>query len=159
MWIIPKSLQSKIAGSRNPNWKGGKVKRFCEYCGKEFYVSPAWLRKQPCKFCSGLCYGKWRGSVIRGKKNPAWKGGKTSELLVIRTSAQYEEWRNAVFARDNYTCRNCGDMKGGNLNAHHIKSFTHFEQLRFELSNGITLCKICHKEEHLKRYVEEVSCG
>jgi 5-methylcytosine-specific restriction endonuclease McrA len=57
-------------------------------------------------------------------------------------------WREAVFARDKWTCQDCGDKKGGNLEAHHIKSFAEFPELRFAIDNGITLCKDCHKIIH-----------
>ena len=36
--------------------------------------------------------------------------------------------------------------KGIYLNAHHIKKFSDYPHLRFELSNGLTLCKDCHNE-------------
>ena len=34
------------------------------------------------------------------------------------------------------------------LNAHHIYNFSSNEELRTELSNGITLCEKCHNEFH-----------
>lgn len=78
-----------------------------------------------------------------GDKNPLWKGGVTSENHKIRKSLQMKEWRRAVFKRDNFTCQICGQV-GGNLNADHIKQFAHYPELRFDLSNGRTLCKPCH---------------
>ena len=64
-----------------------------------------------------------------------------------RRSAEYSEWRQRVFLRDNFTCQNCGD-RGGKLNAHHIKSYAKYPQLRYSVQNGITLCEACHREVH-----------
>ena len=57
---------------------------------------------------------------------------------------EVRRWREAVFKRDNYTCQCCGDNKGGNLQAHHIKNFLTHKHLRFDIDNGITLCQSCH---------------
>jgi len=88
-----------------------------------------------------------RGSA-KGSRNPNWKGGITSEQRLDRNSKQYSIWRNGVFGRDNYTCQTCGARCGNGkdvkLNAHHIKSFARHKELRFDVSNGITLCKPCH---------------
>jgi hypothetical protein len=65
----------------------------------------------------------------------------------IHTSStmEYKLWREAVFKRDNWTCQNkdCNKNKCY-LEAHHIKSWAKYPELRYELSNGITLCKECH---------------
>ncbi len=84
----------------------------------------------------------------RGAGSPAWKGGIAQENIKDRTIAANREWRVLVFKRDKYTCRECGDKTGGNLNAHHIKHFSEYPSLRFETSNGITLCKPCHIRAH-----------
>ena len=65
----------------------------------------------------------------------------------LRNSKEYSDWRNAVFNRDDYTCQLCG-QHGGKLNAHHIKQFKKFPELRLDLDNGITLCERCHKKVH-----------
>lgn len=80
-----------------------------------------------------------------GENNPNWKGGTTAEAQNIRGSARYRNWRTAVFLRDNYTCQDCG-ARGCELNADHIKPFSQFPELRFEVSNGRTLCVPCHKD-------------
>ena len=80
-----------------------------------------------------------------GENNSNWKGGITPLNLKIRHSREYKLWRKAIFERDNYTCIWCGDKKGGNLNADHIKPFALFPELRFAIDNGRTLCELCHK--------------
>lgn len=84
--------------------------------------------------------------IRKGSKSPNWQGGLTSINNRIRQSLDYRIWRMAVFERDKYTCQECGDNKGGNLNAHHIKPFSKYAELRFDINNGKTLCIDCHKE-------------
>lgn len=66
-----------------------------------------------------------------------------------RNSSEYAQWRKKVFERDGYTCQMCG-VKGGVLNAHHIKKYSEFPNLRYDLDNGVTLCKGCHRKVHKK---------
>lgn len=59
---------------------------------------------------------------------------------------QYKEWRKTVYERDNYTCQWPGcTYSGGYINAHHIKKWSDYPGLRFNIWNGITLCKNHHK--------------
>ena len=64
-----------------------------------------------------------------------------------RNCAEYKVWRKSVFKRDHYTCQLCGAY-GVKLNAHHKKGYAYYPELRFDLSNGITLCERCHKKIH-----------
>ena len=86
----------------------------------------------------------------KGEKNINWKGGVTPKNTIIRKSKRYKVWQISVFERDNYKCVECGakSMKGAAviLNADHIKPFAYFPELRFETSNGRTLCVDCHKQ-------------
>ncbi len=84
----------------------------------------------------------------KGSKSHFWKGGITPENLRIRHSIEFRLWREAVFARDNWTCQKCGNNKGGNLNSHHILNFAEYLELRFAIDNGITLCEIDHNKFH-----------
>lgn len=83
---------------------------------------------------------------ITGENHYNWKGGNSPWYEKIRTSSTYKLWRKAVYQRDNYTCVWCGDDRGGNLEADHIKSFVDYPELRFAIDNGRTLCKSCHKK-------------
>ena len=65
-----------------------------------------------------------------------------------RHSLMHKEWISMVFERDLYICQECFSTE--NLDAHHIKSWNHYPDLRFKLNNGLTLCKSCHSKLHLK---------
>lgn len=80
----------------------------------------------------------------KGSKSYLWKGGVSPINRRIRRSFEYRLWREAVFARDGWTCVWCGQV-GGRLNADHIKRFSDYPELRFALDNGRTLCEPCHK--------------
>lgn len=89
----------------------------------------------------------WKPKTIfkKGTTHPNWKGGITPINKALRKSAEYKQWRKAVFERDNYTCVWCF-QHGGNLQADHIKPFAFFPELRFVVDNGRTLCISCHKK-------------
>lgn len=92
--------------------------------------------------------GKSRAWLIgryTGDKCVFWKGGVSSKNVLIRSSYQYADWRKSVFERDNYTCQIC-NARGVKLHADHIKPFAYFPELRFDITNGRTLCVPCHKE-------------
>lgn len=84
----------------------------------------------------------------KGEKSSNWQGGKTLESFRIRNSIEFRLWREAVFARDNYTCQKCSERKGGSFNAHHIQNFAQYPELCFAIDNGITFCKDCHEKFH-----------
>jgi len=86
----------------------------------------------------------------RGVDHPRWRGGVSSENSRLRHSIESRIWRDAVFARDDHTCQHC-HKRGGELNAHHIKSFSEHQELRFDVSNGITLCEPCHRAVHRRK--------
>lgn len=85
------------------------------------------------------------GDAQRGEKHWNWKGGLTNKNIQLRNTIEYKKWRNEIYKRDKYTCQIC-KVKGGKLNADHIKRFADYPELRFELSNGRTLCIDCHKK-------------
>lgn len=85
----------------------------------------------------------WQG----GSLHHNWKGGITSDNEKIRKSNEYKEWQIKVFRRDDYVCQHCG-KQGHYLHAHHVKSFSRYHHLRFEVNNGLTLCKYCHQKIH-----------
>ncbi len=66
-----------------------------------------------------------------------------------RQSDEYQDWRIAVFTRDQLTCQQCG-QQGGELSAHHILPWATHPAFRYVVSNGQTLCIDCHRKLHQK---------
>ena len=86
---------------------------------------------------------EFRRQRFLGDRNPAWKGGVTSENQKIYNSKEYRNWRTYIYERDKYTCQMC-DKIGGKIEAHHIRRYCDYPELRFIEDNGITLCRECH---------------
>lgn len=118
-----------------------KTQRPCAICGAPVICRPSRERK----YCSRACFGK----AHSGDGYWNWKGGVTPESQRIRQSTEYKKWREAVFARDNWTCQDCGE-RGHKLHAHHVFHFAEFEEHRIEIWNGVTLCEGCHWKTHSK---------
>ena len=59
---------------------------------------------------------------------------------------KYVKWRRSIYKRDKYRCQMPGcKYRGKFIEAHHIVKWSDSIDLRFEISNGITLCRRCHK--------------
>lgn len=100
---------------------------------------------------------------VYGKDAVGYKNGRTSLYSSIRRLFEYRQWRSDVFTKDEFTCQDCGETTK-RLNAHHIISFYDIVE-RYEIvtsqqaidcaelwniNNGVTLCKECHKAYHKK---------
>lgn len=130
-------------GPQSPRW--GKpasralsraVARTCLVCRKSFTCKPSRVAHGFGLYCSWAC---------RNAAQRAVDGEQRSGERLHR--CDYRHWRKAVFERDRYTCQQCGAI-GGTLNAHHIRSWRDYPALRFEVSNGVTLCVVCHANQH-----------
>lgn len=84
-----------------------------------------------------------------GEKSHLYRGGITPINAKVRNSINFRLWREAVFARDNWTCQKYG-IRGGKLEAHHIKLFAKYSELRFVIDNGITFSEKAHRQFHRK---------
>jgi hypothetical protein len=86
----------------------------------------------------------------KGEKHYNWISDRNklkNRYHSIRLSNEMDNWRKQIFERDNWTCQICGKI-GGTLNAHHIKLFSKYPEEKFNIDNGITLCKDCHLWTH-----------
>jgi 5-methylcytosine-specific restriction endonuclease McrA len=101
------------------------------------------------------------GTLRKGEQHYKWKGGRPWERF---KHPEYLAWRNAVLERDGYVCQHCGRQckkyeRG--LAAHHIRPYADYPDLRYEVSNGITLCRQCHMSIHGKAPMpkEQIPCA
>jgi len=97
-----------------------------------------------------------------GENCPSWKGGVTPINKLVRFNLDARSWRQKIFERDKFLCQMPGcNQQERFLNAHHIKKFIDYPELRLEINNGITLCKNCHNktkknEEKLENMFMEI---
>ena len=89
---------------------------------------------------------------VRDSNNPRWKGGKGSRP---QGRVEYRAWREGVIAVYGHRCLVCGKtpIVGRDLQAHHLKSWKEYPNLRYDVSNGITVCSSCHPRLHSQRRV------
>lgn len=93
-------------------------------------------------------------------------------MATRRNTEKYKKWRRAVRRKDGHKCVKCGNEE--HLNTHHIESWAHNPKLRYEVSNGITLCARCHylfhevflgsakipsTKEKTKEFLKSFKCG
>lgn len=131
-------------------WNYGIRKtRLCVNCGKEFVV----FKNSQCycsKGCASSSHQKGKNKSLQARQNMSKAKTKESIFMGFKnrrksiiTSFEYRNWRINVFKRDSFTCQICRKV-GVYLEAHHIKSWSKYPELRLDVNNGITLCKECH---------------
>jgi hypothetical protein len=84
-----------------------------------------------------------RTGKLLGENHPNWKGGASRGKHTL-TNPPYKKWRKSVFERDKFTCKLLNNACKGQLQAHHIQRWADYPELRYELTNGITLCQGHH---------------
>lgn len=148
---IPIYLCNKCSVEIHDSYPKTEFENDVHYCWKCSFLEGFINEREFLKF-TGCSLPDAHASIRNGKvvlwigKRPPWE----RSVQDIRNSAEYAEWRRRVYERDNYTCQHCGQV-GGELNAHHIKPFAKYEKLMVTLSNGLTLCVECHREEHRRK--------
>lgn len=112
----------------------------CFICGNKKYTQPFQVKLRTRATCSIECRGKVK-SLDAQERRKNYTKHQLDRLA--RYSPEAKTWRKAIFVRDDYTCQVC-NVRGTYLEADHIKPWAYFPELRFELSNGRTLCRACH---------------
>lgn len=115
----------------------------CNICSKEYEVVES--RKTVSKFCSTKCLREHTGylaSLRVGELNVSYKGFNDEKRT---NKSKLKSWSRLILQRD-IICQKCGGTEC--LQAHHVKPYRDNVELRFDISNGVLLCKHCHAKEH-----------
>lgn len=186
--LLRKYCSDKCAKQAISDQRRRRVKRICLVCHTEFethkyrsgskYCSKAcWSVRNPplsheCRHChkiytsfdrkSLFCSRRCARKTKTGPLSSNWKGGISLENERARLMPERREWSRAVLKRDGFKCIKCGSKK--NLHAHHVKPWAQFVDLRFVVSNGETLCEVCHGLVHGKNFANRrrkrcMTCG
>jgi hypothetical protein len=133
-----------VKGERHPNWKGGVTNPQCVNCS----AVTGDMNSVLCRNC------------YKGALHPFWKGGTSTLQSLVRAMPENRQWIRQCMYRDRYTCQECDiESNGTNMQVHHKKQFAQIlrdneidsvEKARsceelWDMDNGITLCKSCHK--------------
>jgi len=127
-----------------------KLNLKCDFCGIHYKLAPSAVKwKRIRRYKKHYCSRKCQGLAQRGSGSPVWVADRNKLCKRRRITAEFKEWRETVFARDNWTCLWC-DTRGVRLEPHHIKRWHDFPALRYDIENGITLCVTCHNRTKFK---------
>ena len=158
---VKRGTKIKIKVEDLPTKSHTRITVRCDYCDKEYelkyqdYTKCNHDGKIYCKICSStVLTSKEKNGMFGfcryGKNNPNYNPNKTDEEREQgRCYPEYTEFIKKVLIRDNYTCKCCGDNNTKHdIEVHHLDGYDWCKEKRTDESNGITLCKNCHKNFH-----------
>ncbi len=102
-----------------------------------------WTEEHLANLKSAKAASSWRSP--RGEQHWSYRGGSTRSAALL-SGPCFQEWRQQVFERNNWTCQECGVRGGVELNADHIIPKWGDLRLVYVVSNGRTLCRLCHTQ-------------
>lgn len=149
-----KGERSPVFGKKGENshsWKGGKVKRICKQCGKEFPVAPSAIKFGSGKFCTRKCQGKWQSKYRKGKNNVNWKNGVSFEPYCSKFNNEFKEYIRDKFLRICFLCGKTEEENGRRLSVHHCNENKNCGCDGDATCQFVPLCKNCHAKVHSKK--------
>ncbi len=91
-------------------------------------------------------WNKGNGEYMKGSKNHTWipDRDKLKQKYNRQIGPLHTQWVKACKDRDGGKCKLGSKECSGRLEVHHIYRFSEHPELRYELTNGITLCHFHH---------------
>lgn len=173
-------LKMSVARKGTKPWNTGKTYTLgqrerivivCQFCDKKTEVTPFYRFRKFCSVkCGGLSrVGKPHQTTARGNKHYLWLEDRSqlkrfNDDRKDRRCPAYKEWRKRVFERDGFSCALRGEDCSGKIVAHHIIRWSDSKEKRFDLNNGITLCRFHHptkraEEDRLQQVLFDLLLG
>lgn len=90
-------------------------------------------------------------SRCRACHNKHQNQGRSTERTKFNNSESWKRLRNQCFADHDYTCVVC-QCRGGYIEAHHVRAWSTYPELRLSAANLIVLCRACHLNIHHGRH-------
>lgn len=108
---------------------------FCKSCGKAYQTLD--LKTQ---FCTLKCMEIWINNENDIHNTIARNFGQ-------KDSTKYNRWRCIVRKKFNYKCAICNE-RSISLHAHHVIPWSDNVELRYNTSNSLLVCELCHSIIH-----------
>src|SRR4030042_5115594 len=86
---------------------------------------------------------------LTGEKAPNWRGGNCIKKNE-RNDSLYQYWVGQVKKRDKGICKINNQDCSGYCIVHHILPWRDYQELRYEINNGITLCQFHHPRKRME---------
>jgi ribosomal protein L37AE/L43A len=132
----------------------------CDECGSEYNTKLRPSRYTGrCRACANktqaLGYkhteeqNKAKSERQTGEGNHRYNPDITDEQRAKQRTRLHDNWAVEVKELANYVCDKCGDTENAKV-AHHLQAYAKYEESRYDVSNGVCLCRSCHAEFHGK---------
>lgn len=135
----------------------------CQFCGKTFHRANSRVAAGRKAFCSGVCRSKGHAFLMRGNKNPRWKGGrnliqKRNSFLKRSYGIDLEDYKRMKSAQRGL-CAICGrpnkDKRGYDLYVDHNHQTGKVRGLLCSRCNHLVMAFDHPLAENVKRYVQQ----
>lgn len=141
-------------GKNHPTWKGVKIIKICEQCGKEYEIKPSVEKRS--RFCSRKCVNIWLSENSRDDNNASWKGGISFEPYCPKFNKPFKESVREKFGRVCFLCPTTEEENGEKLSVHHV-NYNKDCLCDDSVCEFVPLCNKCHsKTNHNRDYWENM---
>lgn len=118
-----------------------KIKMQHNTCGNIYDVTPNnFLKGKRCPKCAiktGVLANNYRSYLTKEQR----------ERKRLSLEHSLHIWKKQILKRDDYKCVLCKNDKES-LHVHHLDGYHWCKEKRYDVNNGVTLCKTCHNQFH-----------